>query len=98
MKILLSTLLALISTLSWAKFEINGIYYNVIKTNTVEVTSGNIKYSGEVIIPSSIEYYGVSYSVTTIGNRAFWDCSSLTSVTIPNSVTSIGDYAFQGCM
>ena len=36
-------------------------------------------------------------SVTSIGNSAFYDCSSLTSVTIPNSVTSIGSNAFQGC-
>ncbi|MBP3750215.1 MAG: leucine-rich repeat domain-containing protein, partial [Prevotella sp.] len=34
--------------------------------------------------------------VTSIGNRAFYDCSGLTSVTIPNSVTSIGGGAFYG--
>ena len=35
--------------------------------------------------------------VTNIGDSAFYECSSLTSVTIPNSVTSIGYYAFYGC-
>ncbi len=36
-------------------------------------------------------------SVTSIGGSAFFGCSSLTHINIPNKVTSIGDNAFQGC-
>jgi hypothetical protein len=36
-------------------------------------------------------------SVTSIGDWAFWSCSSLTNITIPGSVTSIGDQAFYHC-
>ena len=79
--------------------EINGIYYNLIKkAKQAEVTSGDSKYTGEVTIPASFEYDDVTYSVTSIGKNAFNPCSGLTAVTIPNSVTSIGDQAFWGCI
>ena len=54
-------------------------------------------YSGEVVIPESVEHEGAAFSVTSIGEWAFSDCSGLTSVTIPNSVTSIGEWAFYRC-
>ncbi|MCQ2367875.1 MAG: leucine-rich repeat protein [Kiritimatiellae bacterium] len=49
-------------------------------------------YSGSLTIPSTLG----GYSVTTIGNCAFIDCSSLISITIPDSVTTIGSSAFYG--
>ena len=77
--------------------EVDGIYYQILKGKTAEVTSGEEKYSGEVVIPSSITFKGQKTTVTSIGKKAFYNCKGLTSVTIPNSVTSIRDYAFQNC-
>ena len=92
---------------SWAHhFEVDGIYYNITSSTdrTVEVTfrgnyynSYNNEYSGAVSIPESVIYNGSTYSVTRIGYDAFWYCSGLTSVKIPNSVTAIMAGAFQGC-
>ena len=130
-------------------FEEDGIYYN-INGNEVTVTYGDGyypdgSYTGNVIIPETVTYNGITYPVTAIGFCAFccsWDwgkainispnstcaianeissnrygptsvtipnsvksigewaffyCSSLTNITIPNSVTSIGIEAFYGC-
>ena len=91
-------ILALLPFVANAAVEIDGIYYNLTtgETNTASVTSNPNKYSGEVVIPASVTYNEVTYSVTSIGDYAFDTCISLTSVTIPNSVISIGEEAFSG--
>ena len=76
--------------------EVDGIYYDITGT-TATVTSGDNKYSGDIVIPESITYNNSKYSVTSIGEWAFAFCSGLTSITIPNSVTSIGNSAFSEC-
>ena len=104
-KTLLSLIALFITTIAFAeRVEIDGIYYNLDNENkTAEVTyqyqiSYN-NYSGAttLTIPSSVTYESNTYSVTSIGNFAFYQCLSLTSITIPNSVTSISDIAFYQC-
>lgn len=69
-------------------------------------------YSGDVVIPEEVTYDNITYKVTSIDSHAFREgmiysgfggnltgsgCTDMTSVTIPNSVTSIGERAFSGC-
>ena len=80
-------------------FESAGIYYNITGNNTVEVTrsdENNNTYSGSVSIPETVTNNGTEYSVTKIGKSAFKG-SIVTSVSMPESITSIGQYAFSGC-
>ena len=87
-------------------FESNGIYYNIIDNDseikTVEVTFKGDRhdeykgYEGEIIIPETVEYSGITYSVIAIGNRAFEYCG-ITSVSMPNTIKYIGDSAFEYC-
>ena len=77
--------------------EVDGIYYNLVKSRAI-VTSGKEKYHGDLTIPSSIKYYGKEYEVTNIGDYAFEECGELTTVTLPESLTEIGIRAFSHCI
>ncbi len=79
--------------------EIDGINYELItKVKQATVIAKNRgKYSGDIVIPESVEYRGTTCRVTSIGDKAFYDCSGLTSVTIGNRVTNVGGQAFYGC-
>ena len=81
--------------------QIDGIWYNIVKkaaqAEVVYDPNSDAYYSGNIIIPSVVEYEGVECSVTSIGYGAFSCCGNLTAINIPESVTSIGDDAFYGC-
>ena len=102
---LLLTLLCLSLSARAHDAEVDGIFYNLDADNkTATVTfqgdnydSYNNEYSGDVVIPETVTYNGITYSVTSLGWACFTYCSSLTSITIPNSVTSVGEYCFYGC-
>ena len=81
-------------------FQSEDLWYSVYSTSakTVQVKQhDDHKTLTSVTIPSTVEYNGTTYTVVRIGTCAFQDCSSLTSVTIPNSVTSILSDAFHSC-
>ncbi|MBO4567537.1 MAG: leucine-rich repeat protein [Bacteroidales bacterium] len=84
------------------------LYYKVTDSyNHVKVVSpynsfsdpwGTIaKPEGNVAIPQTVTYGGVTYTVTAIGNNALKDCTDVTGISIPSTVTTIGDYAFANC-
>ena len=102
--LLFAALLPLVA--SAEKVEIDGIWYNLTaETREAEVTfkgdsifSYYDEYTGSITIPATVTYDGVAYSVTSIGERAFRGCYSLTAINIPESVTSIGNEAFYHCI
>ena len=62
-----------------------------------EAYSGTADYVGDISVPSSITYAGVAYDVTSIGKNAFRKCKNLTSVSLPEGLMRIEEYAFLGC-
>ena len=94
------------TSMAWAyDVEVDGIYYNLNQTNkTATVTFQGFdpysynEYSGEVVIPENFIYDDITYSVTSLGRNCFEYCRGLTSITIPNTVTSLENYCFWSCI
>lgn len=91
-------------------FVVDGIYYQKVydwatqsyrEVNVApqfEGSSSNAAaYSGEVVIPSSVEYDGVVYNVKGVSFYAFAYCASVTKIILPESVKNINGRAFYGC-
>lgn len=97
--ILLLALLASMLDASAYDFEEDGIYYTVNRTMatvTYKTTDYNT-YSGDVVIPESVNHNGATYTVNAIDAEAFRNSTGLTSVSIPSTVTEIGMMAFYEC-
>lgn len=77
-------------------FESDGVRYIIVGDIAyIDYVAQN--YQGDMIIPSEVMYNGKTYSVTIIGATAFSGCRSLTSITLPASITWISDVAFRYC-
>ena len=83
----------------YAGVHIDGIYYDFDGNNAIVVNNSRnteFSYYGDIVIPSEVTYNGQIYNVTSIASEAFmWE--GITSIKIPNSVTSIGGSAFREC-
>ncbi len=102
----LSTMIQPLSSLVQVgdKFQYLGVWYRITDVeNKIAVVDGtdNKTYSGDanLVIPSEAinPNTNISYKVTQIENNAFKENTNITSLTIGENVTSIGDYAFYKC-
>jgi len=83
-----------------ATVELDGLCYRLpsnLWEESATVVNGGVKYQGNVSIPETVNYGGITFYVTSIGEGAFEDCRDLAAVTLPPSLESIGPNAFRGC-
>ncbi|MDE6255043.1 MAG: C10 family peptidase [Muribaculaceae bacterium] len=75
--------------------QIDGVYYRIVGDEAIVTCRNKLgnSYSGDVVIPSEVEYNNVKYPVVGIGEQAFID-SRLNTVTIGNNVRAIEYAAF----
>lgn len=79
-------------------FTVDGLQYSQIAgKNEVILLKGTVPESGEVIIPSSVEYEDTEYTVTMLLGNAFKNCTTLKSVIIPETIYGYGDNVFYNC-
>ena len=98
-KLIISFVFAVAAICVYAQtFKYEGINYNILSEadKTCEVAN-NPTASGDITIPETVPYDNSQYTVTSIGYDAFYFCTSLTSVTLPENLNSIGVYAFSYC-
>ena len=96
-------ILATSNTYAQASFEtIDGLRYLIdsdAKTATLTANPNGEKYTGDIVVPGKVKASnGVEYTVTSLGEKCFYECSGLTSITIPSSVTSLGKSCFYECI
>ena len=92
------------SAATWTKTESDGLTWTLDYDGKLTISgTGAMKdydYNNNqspVYMNSSVKKVVIEDGVTSIGNWAFYKCTSLTTITIPDSVTSIGDWAFYKC-
>lgn len=78
-------------------FSVDGIRYNIIDEQSVAVTKAYDEYSGDLIIPAKVTNDGVTYTVTTIAEKAFEGCEDLTSLHLPATISQIISPALYYC-
>ena len=91
---------------------VDEINYKIVNYHEVEVVQSNpiyesfmegviitgYSYSGDIYVPSEIDYNGESFKVVGIGNSAFAQCANLTSLSIADGISYLGDNACNSCV
>ena len=91
----ISIILSITEVAFCQSFTVDGINYTIKTVSTVSIAKG--KNSSKVVIPDSVEYSDIWYTVSSVESNAFQGCTDITFLSIPSSVTSIATNSFSSC-
>ena len=107
LRLIMGALALMLSTVMHAAvgdtFTIDQLTYTVLtekasaKTGTASVKAADTSISGAITIPSTVVNGAFTYTVNTVVASGFKDCTGITSVTLPETITKLNNYAFSGC-
>ncbi len=97
MKKLLTLITLLIVAVVADAVTIDGVRYTLMGNNTIKCKAADKKALVDLVIPSKIEIEGLPYLVVEIEQEGFKGCKNLRSVTLPNTLKTIGEQAFWDC-
>ena len=90
---IVGVLLFLLASVGWVHAEFSEPFTYVVNTSWIQITDCDQSASGALVVPAELE----GKPVTSIDDRAFSYCRYLTSITLPDSIVAIGDFAFASC-
>lgn len=96
----LSILLSFLSMAASAQvFYVDNFKFQITEADVVSLASQQLaEYQiGDVRVPDSVVYQGKTYQVMGLANSCFLNCTDMTSVTLPEGMTSLGVSCFENC-
>lgn len=95
---ILTICIALFASIQLYAFTIDNLSYQILGGDSVAVSQSYMTVdatTGDIIIPETITYNDITYRVVKV--RSFFACQGITSVSLPNTITTIESAAFSGC-
>lgn len=81
-------------------FVVDGFQYDVVSLSerTCKLVGSNNGFEGDVVIPAHVNYANRTLTVVELKDKLFYNRDEMTGITIPNTISSIGNNMFEGCI
>ena len=96
--VILTLWMACVQVFAQQHVEVDGITYEIDQTTKTAEIERAKDLQGEVVIPEQIAWEGDTFTITSVGENAFFGCEGLSRIKLPKTLKRIGNSAFYGCI